>query len=68
MVLQGALGAAINININWHLPPLFLKIFLGVKRLRLAPRLRKIGPGEQRDTAQTVGMLQQLGLQGVKGW
>lgn len=43
--------AAMNININWHLPPLFIKISLAVKRLRLTPKLRKTGPGEQRDTA-----------------
>lgn len=44
--------AAMNININWHLPPLFIKISLAVKRLfGLTPKLRKTGPGEQRDTA-----------------
>lgn len=41
--------AAMNRNINWHLPPLFIRISSAVQRLRLTPKVRKTGPGEHRD-------------------
>lgn len=80
MVLQSALGAAMNTNINWHLPLLVLKISLGVKRLRLTAKLREIGPGEQRDTVLLLRAFAPAvyspntenaaaaGLARVKGW
>lgn len=80
LVLQCALATAMNINTNWCLPPPCFKISLAVKRPRLSSNKEGNRPWvaewhshvpqylcSNNTLPKRMGMLQQSGLQGMKG-